>query len=107
MLSKQLTSHLTGATVKQLTSWSGTGVLKPEFGRDGYSFRDIVALRTYVKLHMEVSLPKTRVAFNEFENRDLTENPSTYELTTDGDSVFLVEINVARFSYNRGHPNAL
>ncbi|MGC4109445.1 MAG: DUF433 domain-containing protein [Nocardioides sp.] len=63
-----LTATLTGATLRQLAYWrrptaSGPALLVPEFGsrpRVHYSFADVVALRTFVRLRQSVSLQGIR-----------------------------------------------
>ncbi len=91
-----ITSVLTGATASQLSLWrrGSAPLLVPEDGtkpRVLYSFRDVVALRTMVKLRSEVPLQRLRKAFRYLQDIDLTEHPSRYVLTTDGDSVYLIE----------------
>jgi len=91
-----LTSVLTGATMHQLAQWrrGDPPLLTPEHGNRPevlYSFRDVVALRTIVKLRSQVPLQRIRKAFASLQDLDLTDHPSRYTLFTDGDSVFLVE----------------
>lgn len=89
-----LTAALTGASVSQLQRWRSTDLLRPEEQTRPsvlYSFRDVVALRTFVRLRSETSLQKIRKALTGLRDLDLTEHPSRYQLHTDGDSVFLVE----------------
>lgn len=88
-----LTATLTGASVSQLQRWRSTDLLRPETQARPtvlYSFRDVVALRTFVRLRSEVSLQRIRKALTGLRDLDLTEHPSRYELHTDGESVFLV-----------------
>lgn len=92
----ELTSVLSGASIGQLRSWRRppNPLLIPEVAlrpRALYSFRDILALRTVVYLRKEVPLQRIRKAYNSLQAFDLTEHPSRYRLTTDGNSVFLVE----------------
>ncbi|MGO4859617.1 DUF433 domain-containing protein [Arthrobacter sp. 2MCAF14] len=79
----------------QLRHWRSTPtVLAPEIAtkpRALYSFRDIVALRTFVRLRKELSLQRIRTALNTLEDYDLTEHPSSYQLVTDSKTVFLVD----------------
>lgn len=92
--STELAITLTGATANQLASWRSTNLLLPEGGsrpRVMYSFRDLVALRMFVKLRVGVSLQKVRKALNNLRNMDLTEHPSQYALGTDGASVYLFQ----------------
>ncbi|RJO77593.1 DUF433 domain-containing protein [Nocardia panacis] len=95
-----LTSALTGATLSQLSRWrrGDSPLLVPELGvrpQAQYSFRDLMALRTVVKLRSEVSLQRIRKAFASLQGMDLTEHPSRYTLTTDGVTVFLIEADGA------------
>lgn len=88
-----LASVLSGASVPQLYNWRRTDLLRPE-AQDNpvlYSFRDVVALRVFVKLRSEVPLQRVRKAMNRLKEWDLAEHPSAYRLLTDGDSIFLVE----------------
>jgi uncharacterized protein (DUF433 family) len=90
-----LASTLSGATIRQLSYWRRSNVLIPEIEpsrpRVLYSFRDVVALRTVVKLRSNVSLQKVRIALRTLGDLDLTEHLSTYSLVSDGDTVVLVE----------------
>lgn len=92
----KMASILTGATVSQLHGWR-KNILVPELGTDPYlySFRDLVALRTMVKLRTDVSLQAIRKAFNQLQGMDLTEHPSAYELRSDGKTVYLIEGDAA------------
>jgi uncharacterized protein (DUF433 family) len=56
-----------------------------------YSFRDLMALRTVVKLRSSNSLQAIRRAFAQLEAMDLTEHPSHYSLVSEGRSIVLVE----------------
>ncbi|NQX28297.1 MerR family transcriptional regulator [Microbacteriaceae bacterium VKM Ac-2854] len=57
-----LTSVMSGASQRQLAHWRATGILVPETEHDErpylYSFRDIVALRTYAWLRETHSQPR-------------------------------------------------
>ncbi|NEW28519.1 DUF433 domain-containing protein [Nocardia cyriacigeorgica] len=91
-----ITSALSGATLSQLRSWraGASPLLAPEYGvkpKALYSFRDVVALRTVVRLRSQVSLQKVRKAFRSMKDMDLTEHPSRYTLVADSSSVFLVD----------------
>ena len=88
-----LVSTLSGASLGQLQNWRATDLLVPEISRRPralYSFRDVVALRTMVRLRSQVSLQKIRAAFNTLREFDLTEHPSSYELLEHDNSIFLV-----------------
>ncbi|MEW2567619.1 DUF433 domain-containing protein [Streptomyces sp. NPDC047070] len=88
-----LTAALTGASVAQLHSWRRTDLLKPEVQDNPvrYSFRDVVALRTFVYLRSQLPLQRIRKAMDQLRKWDLTEHPAAYVLMTDGDSVFLAQ----------------
>lgn len=89
-----LASTLTGATLGQLAYWRQTDLLVPEQSRRPralYSFRDLVALRTVVRLRRTSSLQAVRRAFAELERMDLTDHPSKYALIAQGRSIVLVD----------------
>lgn len=93
MFPTDLTATLTGATPGQLQYWRSGGVLAPEGGtqpRALYSFRDLVALRSFARIRSKVSLQKIRTALDALQQMDLTDHPSRYELVTDGRTVLLV-----------------
>lgn len=86
----ELASALSGATVHQLRGWRTTGLLVPEVSEKApalYSFRDVVALRTVVRLRGHTSLQKIRSAFQALPEFDLTDHPSQYRFATDGKTV--------------------
>lgn len=89
----EVTSVLTGATLGQLQYWrsSRNPLLRPEIqARPAlYSFRDLVALRTVVRLRRETSLQAVRAAFNQLADMDLTDHPSRYRLIAQGKSIVL------------------
>lgn len=89
----EVTSVLTGATLGQLAYWrsSRAPLLPPEVQRRPalYSFRDLVALRTVVRLRRETSLQAVRAAFNQLSDMDLTDHPSRYRLVAQGKSIVL------------------
>ncbi|WP_406365318.1 DUF433 domain-containing protein [Streptomyces sp. NBC_00645] len=88
-----LTAALTGASVAQLHNWRRTDLLVPEVQDNPvrYSFRDVVALRTFVYLRSKLPLQRIRKAMDQLRKWDLTEHPAAYVLVTEGDSVFLVQ----------------
>ncbi|GAA3709132.1 hypothetical protein GCM10022224_088310 [Nonomuraea antimicrobica] len=98
--SPKLAAALSGATLRQLAHWrkSGSGrgaVLVPEISPLRpvlYSFRDVVALRTCVKLRNDASLQKIRRALDTLRD-DLQEREhlSAYRLVADGSTIYLVE----------------
>lgn len=89
-----LAATLSGATIRQLGYWRHQGILVPEVEpsrpRALYSFRDVVALRTVVRLRADVSLQKVRAALRTLEDLDLTDHLSTYNLVGYGETVLLV-----------------
>jgi uncharacterized protein (DUF433 family)/DNA-binding transcriptional MerR regulator len=88
-----LTSMLSGASTGQLINWRTTDLLRPEIQdkpKALYSFRDVLALRTFVHLRKDVSLQKIRTALKALRDYDLTEHPSSYKLVSDSRSVLVV-----------------
>ena len=90
-----LASVLSGASLSQLAYWrrAANPILMPEHGtipRALYSFRDVVALRTVVKLRRDTSLQAIRSAFRTLHDFDLTAHPSEYRLVSHGSSIVLV-----------------
>ncbi|GII76643.1 hypothetical protein Sru01_16250 [Sphaerisporangium rufum] len=96
----KLAAALSGATLRQLAHWRTTGVsrgavLVPEISPVRpvlYSFRDVVALRTCVKLRNDASLQKIRRALDTLRG-DLQERDhlSAYRLVADGSTIYLLE----------------
>ncbi|WP_377271323.1 DUF433 domain-containing protein [Peterkaempfera sp. SMS 1(5)a] len=88
-----LTAALSGASVSQLHGWRRTHLLEPEVQENPvrYSFRDVVALRTFVRLRSQLPLQRIRKAMNQLRKWDLTDHPASYTLLTEGDSVFFVQ----------------
>ena len=82
---------MSGASVGQLAYWRKTGVLAPEIeSRKSpylYSFRDIVALRTFAWMRVDHSLHTIRKSLDTLRELDMVEHPSTYKLVKNGDSV--------------------
>ncbi|MFJ4208803.1 DUF433 domain-containing protein [Paenarthrobacter sp. NPDC089675] len=91
----ELASVLSGASMSQLIHWRATpALLVPEVAsrpRALYSFRDIVALRTFVRLRSELPLQRIRTALSTLQNYDLTDHPSSYKLITERKTIFLVD----------------
>jgi uncharacterized protein (DUF433 family)/DNA-binding transcriptional MerR regulator len=86
----RLASVLTGATIYQLRSWSAKGILTPEVHNKRpplYSYRDLVALRSVVRLRSATSLQRIGVAFNNLNLVDLLEHPSKYRFATNGKTI--------------------
>jgi uncharacterized protein (DUF433 family)/DNA-binding transcriptional MerR regulator len=94
-----LTATMTGVTKSQLAHWRREpAILAPEHGtkpRALYSFRDLVALRTFARLRSEVSLQKVRKALATLDMLELTEHPSKYSLIAHGDSIAWVDKDAA------------
>ncbi|MGW7195559.1 DUF433 domain-containing protein [Streptomyces chryseus] len=88
-----LTAVLSGASVSQLHSWRRTELLQPEEQANPvrYSFRDVVALRTFVYLRSQLPLQRIRKAMDQLRRMDLTDHPASYVLRTEGDSVWLIQ----------------
>lgn len=86
--SPQLAATLSGATLRQLQYWRRespeTGaLLEPEYGRQPrvlYSYRDLVALRMFVKLRQHVSLQKIRKGVEWLEENHAVTHLSTMNL---------------------------
>lgn len=89
------TSVLSGASVGQLHNWRRTQLFVPEVESHNrpmlYSLRDIIALRSVVKLRGLKSLQKIRRAFMNMSTLDLTEHPSRYSLVNTGRSILVVQ----------------
>jgi DNA-binding transcriptional MerR regulator len=90
----KLTASLSGATIRQLAHWrnpasSRGAILVPEVSHIRpilYSFRDVVALRTCVRLRQETSLQKIRLALNTLrEDLGEREHLSSYVLVAEND----------------------
>src|SRR5215475_3467151 len=86
----KMTAALTGATVRQLNHWrsqGGTGpLLIPEISsrpRALYSFRDIVALRTCVRLRRFASLQRIRSAIDNLRDLGDRDHLASYRIICD------------------------
>lgn len=81
--------------MSQLSRWrTAPSLITPELQtrpKALYSFRDIIALRTFVRLRKDLSLQKIRTAMSTLQDYDLTDHPSNYKLVTDSKTVFLVD----------------
>lgn len=92
---------LSGATLRQLSYWrqrpnGRKALLQPEIrsrGRLLYSFRDIIALRTFVFLREELPLQRIRKAVDNLRELGNYEHLSSYSLYTDGQSVMWSDDN--------------
>ena len=88
------------ATIRRLAYWrkpgpDGRPVLTPEYSASrpiDYSFRDVIALRTCVRLRQEASLQKIRRALDALRiDLGLREHLSSYQLVTDGSTIYLAD----------------
>jgi uncharacterized protein (DUF433 family)/DNA-binding transcriptional MerR regulator len=89
-----MTAALSGATVSQLRHWRSTQLIEPEYRtptRIFYSYRDIVALRTFVYLRETKSLQKIRKAVSGLRSFKKLGHLSQYRLVSQGDTIFLVD----------------
>lgn len=94
--SPQLAAALTGATERQLQHWRALSapLLVPETSRTRpvlYSFRDLVAVRTFVHLRQDVSLQSIRKAVAKLRDLGETQHLANYVLATDGKTIALIE----------------
>lgn len=98
--SPKLSAALSGATIRQLSYWrrpgpDGRPVLTPEISAERpilYSFRDVIALRTCVRLRQEASLQKIRRALDALRmDLGLRDHLSSYQLVTDGSTIYLAD----------------
>lgn len=88
--STELTAALTAATAGQLARWrketkKDPAALVPEFGKVGgawlYSFRDLIALRTFVYLRESTSMQMIRKSVGTLEQLGDRDHLSAYTLT--------------------------
>lgn len=85
----KMAAALSGATVSQLRHWRGarTGpLLPPEISttpRVVYSFRDVLALRTFVRLRENASLQKIRTAIGNLRDIGEADHLAAYRLVSD------------------------
>lgn len=93
-----IAATLSGASLRQLQYWRAGGehaLFVPELPKAGgrvlYSFRDVVALRTFVYLREAVSLQRIRKAVENLRELGNTEHLSQYQLVVAGKSIVLVE----------------
>jgi uncharacterized protein (DUF433 family)/DNA-binding transcriptional MerR regulator len=91
-----LAATLSGASLRQLQYWREQKLMPPELGRSGdrgrvlYSFRDVVALRTFVFIRQSHSLQSIRKALGTLRDLGNREHLSQYTLVPDGDEIVLV-----------------
>ena len=85
----KMAAALSGATVNQLRHWRSarTGpLLSPELAaasRVQYSFRDVLALRTFVRLRKDASLQKIRAAIENLRVIGQVDHLASYQLVSD------------------------
>src|SRR5580692_6079729 len=100
----KLAAALSGATIRQLAYWrkpgpDGRPVLTSEYSASrpiDYSFRDVIALRTCVRLRQEASLQKIRRALDALRiDLGLREHLSSYRLVADGSTIYLADSDQA------------
>ena len=85
--STNMAAALSGATVSQLRHWrhNRTGpLLAPEIARSpaAYSFRDLVALRTFVRMRETASLQKIREAIGNLRTLGEAQHVGSYDLVS-------------------------
>lgn len=97
-----MAAALSGASLGQLAHWRRTTasgpVLVPEVSATRpvlYSFRDVVALRTFVFIRKDLSLQKIRVAIGNLRGFGELGHLSEYTLVADANSIVLVKQDVA------------
>jgi uncharacterized protein (DUF433 family)/DNA-binding transcriptional MerR regulator len=86
-----MAAALSGATVSQLRHWRSHNartrpLLEPEVSPESriiYSFRDLLALRTFVRLRQDASLQRIRRAVNSLRDLGEVEHLSRYQLVSD------------------------
>jgi uncharacterized protein (DUF433 family) len=90
----KLASKMSGATTHQLAYWRSSKVLIPEVESTKspflYSFRDVIALRTFAWLRGDHSLQMIRRGFDTMSELDMIEHPSSYKLVKLGKSIGVV-----------------
>ena len=98
----KMAAALSGATVSQLSHWRRTRtgpLLAPEIAaapRAAYSFQDVLALRTFVRLRENTSLQKIRAAIGNLRNIGEVSHLASYRLVADqGGNIQLLTANVA------------
>lgn len=92
-----IAATLSGASLRQLQYWRAGGpdaLFAPELGKSSgrvlYSFRDVVALRSFVYLRETASLQRIRKAVGTLRELGNTEHLSQYRLVGTGKSIVLV-----------------
>ena len=86
-----LAVKLSGATSHQLSYWRRNGLLVPEAEHEKrpylYSFRDVIALRTFVWLRVDHSLQQIRQSIVTLHELEMVRHPSEYKLVKLGSSI--------------------
>jgi uncharacterized protein (DUF433 family)/DNA-binding transcriptional MerR regulator len=83
----KVAAALSGVTTRQLAYWRKTDVLVPEVSADRpvlYSYRDLVALRTFAYLRGDRSLQSIRRALRTLKDIGETQHLASYRLVTQG-----------------------
>jgi uncharacterized protein (DUF433 family) len=90
-----LAATLSGASLRQLQYWREQEILHPELKRSGgrvlYSFRDVVALRTFVYLREELSLQLIRKAIGKLRELGNADHMSQYKLVASAGRIVLID----------------
>jgi uncharacterized protein (DUF433 family)/DNA-binding transcriptional MerR regulator len=106
----KMAAALSGATVSQLRHWRATRtgpLLAPEISSTPkvvYSFRDVLALRTFVRLRENASLQKIRTAIGNLRDIGQAEHLASYRLVSDrtGNIQLLTDDEAVSLGRNRG-----
>jgi uncharacterized protein (DUF433 family)/DNA-binding transcriptional MerR regulator len=89
-----LAATLSGASLRQLQYWREQHVFAPELkrssGRVFYSFRDVLALRTFVYLREQQSLQSIRLAIENLRDFGNVDHLASYQLVSDEDRIVWV-----------------
>ena len=83
----KVAAALSGLSTQRLAYWRRTGALVPEVSSDRpvlYSYRDLVALRTFAYLRGDRSLQSIRRALGNLRDMGETEHLSAYRLVSQG-----------------------
>lgn len=93
----KITSKMSGATMHQLSYWRAQKILIPEVESQKspylYSFRDIIALRTFAWIRGDHSLQMIRRMFDTLGELDMVEHPSNYKIAKLGSSLGVVRVD--------------
>lgn len=90
----QMTAKMSGATVAQLAYWRQQGILRPEVEALRrpylYSYRDVVALRTFAWLRGQFPLSSVRKMLASLREYDMHDHPASYQLFKAGKTVGVI-----------------